>query len=88
MSNSKIYSDISLLCYLCADNLVLVADTLGFISPNGYAGCIEQLPSQQDLVVVSNRQSEKGRRWFNNIKKWSDDMRNESQAEKIRKLQS
>ncbi len=89
LSDSEIYSDINLLCYLCTNNLVLVADTLGFISPNGWAGCLENLPSEQDLVRLDTRNKRKdGSLWNINIRAWSNDIRNEHQAEKVRKLQN
>jgi len=87
LSNNKIPSDINLLCYLCANNLVLVADTLGFISPNGWAGCFENLPSEQDLIKLDiNRGNNISKIWHSIIQRWSKDIRDEHQAEKIRKL--
>ena len=88
LSGNKISNTISLLCYLCANNLVLVADTLGFISPNGWAGCLENLPSEQDLIKLDNQNNLKSRAWYSVIQKWSKNTRDEHQAEKIRKLQN
>lgn len=89
LSDYEISSAISLLCYLCARNLVLVADTLGFISPDGWAGCIENLPSEQDLTKLNNSGNRTdGSLWNLNIKAWSKDTRDEHEAEQVRKLQN
>jgi len=88
LSINKISSNNNLLCYLCTNNLVLVADTLGFISHNGWTGCIENLPSEQDLIKLGNRNDSKARAWYLTIQEWSKNTRDEHQMEKIRKLQN
>lgn len=88
LSVNKIFNNNDLLCFLCTSNLVLVADTLGFISPGGWAGCIEHLPSEQDLIKLGSRNDSKARAWYRTIQNWSKDIRDEHQLNKIRKLQN
>ncbi len=88
LSDFTLSTSYDILCFLCADSLVSVADTLGFISPNGWAGCIEDLPSQQDLTNLIISDKNMATVWHDTIKEWSKDMRDEHQVEKVRKLQN
>ncbi len=88
LADNTISSFNNIICLLCTNSLVLVCDTIGFISPDGWAGCVEQLPTEQDLIRLGSENSNKARTWHTAIQTWSKNIRNVHQAEKVRKLQN